>query len=198
MKNLCFAGTAIVMLSVGQLNAAILTFDDLTPTGSFASIPNGYGGLNWNTMSYLNAPSHSPNSGYNNNRVSGDYVAFNLNALTATVSNGQFTFNGAWFGAAWNDNLRLTIKGFNNGMETHSHNSTVQYTAPTWIGLNWAVDELRISSAGGVDHGGDNGSGTHFTMDNFTYNHEVVPEPSSLALLGIGVVGVGLLRRRKK
>ena len=84
---------ALTILTLGlwvsqSANATVLTFDDLAPlTTSPGTIANGYGGLNWTDMGYLNSSQYSEaTSGYVGGTVSGDYVAFNEFFQVATVS----------------------------------------------------------------------------------------------------------------
>lgn len=50
-----------------------------------------------------------------------------------------------------------------------------------------ALDELRVA----------NGAGADINLDNLTVNISPVPEPTSLALLGLGGLGLALYRRRR-
>lgn len=43
---------------------------------------------------------------------------------------------------------------------------------------------------------GFNGAAT--TMDNFVYSDQLVPEPATLALLGLGLAGIGFSRKRRR
>ncbi len=42
------------------------------------------------------------------------------------------------------------------------------------------------------------GSGSYMLIDNITYGQADVPEPASMALFGLGVGGLAMLRRRRK
>ena len=201
---------ALTMLTLGlwvtqSANATVLTFDDLTPlTTSPGTIANGYGGLDWTDMGYLNSTSYSGGtSGYVGGTVSGDYVAFNEFAEVATVSDGLFDFNSAYLASAWNDNLSVTVQGFLGGTETYSvtinnlQYSQTQGATATLINFDFlGIDSLVFTSFGGTDaDANDNGQGNHFVMDNFTFN---VPEPGVLALLSLGLFGIGAARRFRK
>ena len=199
MKKSRLLGTVCACLATLLFNnaqAVLLTFDDLTPlTFDAAFMPDEYGGLNWDNFGYVNGATRTPlgsGSGYYNGRVSGDYVAYNAGGALAVVSGSVFDFNGAFITAAHYDGLSVNVKGY-NGAEL-AYNTTVNplRTEPTWYQFDFfSVDSLRFTSFGGVGAGG-----THFAMDNFTFN--AIPEPSTLALLSLGLAGLGFTRRRMK
>lgn len=176
--------------------AVVLTFDDL-PGPNLSNVPNGYGGLNWSNMGYLNGATYTPSgSGYVNGTVSGTNVAFNEFAQIAAASDGTFTFDGAYLTGAWNDGLNIEVDGLLGGVPLYSQIVVVNSTAPTWFNFNYAgIDKVTFNSSGGTPHGYSSGSGTHFAMDNFTFN---TPEPSSLILAALGLIGLGVYGWRRK
>ena len=203
---------ALTILTLGlwvtqSANATVLTFDDLTPlTASPSTIANSYGGLNWTDMGYLNSSHYSGGtSGYVGGTVFGDYVAFNEFARVATVSDGLFDFNSAYLASAWNDNLSVTVQGFLGGTELYNvtvnnlQYSQTQGATATLVNFDFlGIDSLVFTSFGGTDaDANDGGGGTHFVMDNFTFN-ATVPEPATLALLSLGLFGIGAARRFRK
>jgi len=182
--------------------AAVISFDDVpgaNPWSSGNAIADGYYGFNWDQFYVLNGGNYSPGSGYDNGVTSGEWVAYNAWANVATINDFDFDFNGAYFTGAWNDGLNINIQGLNDGNLLYDQTFQVNTSGPTWYAANFiGVDQLVFSSFGGIYHQGLNGGGTHFAMDDFTYNETApVPEPSTILLLGAGLLGlVGFNRKR--
>jgi len=199
MKRLAFITIMALtgfMANSGESSAAILTFEGL----SDGAIANGYGGLNWNNMYALNATIYQP-SGYKNGRVSGDNVAYNGFGTTATVTDGLFTFDGAYFTGAWNDGLNIRIQGYAGATLLYDTTIVVNTSGPTYFNAGYQnIDKLVFDSFGGVDNPAYVGGGVHFAMDNFSINESSsVPEPATLTMFGLGALGFGFAgyRRRK-
>ena len=197
-KFFCTICTAIFLLGmVGASEAGVLTFDDIS-TDEIGTIFDGYGGFNWNNMGYLNGPTRRPGSGYDIGSVSGDYVAYNKNANVATATNSTFNFYGAFLTGAWNDNLNIEVKGFNNNVELYSETVVVNTYEATWFDFNFlGIDSVQFRSFGG-NNAGLGSAGEHFAMDNFsTCTPSPVPVPGALWLLGSGLVGLAGIRIKK-
>lgn len=199
MKTKIITILAVLFTITFQAQAYVLTFDDISLSDS-APIPDGYGGFNWGNLHnggafyYLNAPLVSPDSGYANGVVSGSYVAFPTTytheGIGWLTSADLFTFNGAYFTAAWRDGLNVQVDGYLNEQLIYTTTVVVDTIGPTWCQFNYeSIDELRFSAFGGTVHEGYQYDNTHFVIDNFTY----IPEPTTLLLYALGVV---LLRKR--
>ncbi len=184
---------AVCLLSAVQTQAIVLTFDDISTTGQ-ASVPNGYGSLNWNLFFYTNTPEMIPDSGFNNGRVSGEYVAIVSDYSEpgiGRITGELFSFEGAYLTAGWNDGLSVQVDGYLEDGLIYTTTVTINTIGPTWCEFNYTnIDELRFSSYGGTVHEGYPDNGEYFCMDNFTYT----PEPGTLLLFVFGAV---LLRKRQ-
>lgn len=195
----------LVVSFSGISAGAVGTFDDLQPLppGQGLAVPNGYLGLNWVQVGYLDPTTRNPTVGYLPAMVSSPHVAFNMfenpTVISSMTSNTYFTFNGAYFGAAWNNGLQVNLTGWRQGVQKQSRTIVVNTTGSNWYDFNYVgIDELRISSSGGIPaFSPDYGSFTHFVMDNFTVN-EPVPEPTNLAIVCAGAFGgLSLTYRRR-
>lgn len=199
MTKIVVAGVqalVLMLVVVGHASAGTLTFDDIS-NASLASIPDGYGGLNWINMGYTDGSGFAT-SGYENGIVSGTHVAYNQNAFVGSASGSTFDFFSAYLTAAWNNDLNITVAGSLLGTTLYTQTVQVDATGPTFFNFNYlGIDQLTFESFGGTN-AGLSGAGQHFVMDDMTVNVIAVPDGgSTLALLGLAAIGLGTLRRTR-
>jgi PEP-CTERM motif len=199
MRKFGFVCAASMMaLLPAAANAAVLTFDDVT---NFSAVGSGYNGLDFNNFHAIDS-SVFPTSGYAAGVVSPSKVILNWFAQDAFISSAtDFVLNSFYLTAAWNDGLQVKVDGFNNGSLVWSQTLSPSATAPTlYTFASTMVDQVKFSSFGGTLHPGYNGGGTHFALDNLTFNAAGnVPEPAAWAMMlaGFGLVGSAMRRREK-
>lgn len=142
-----------------------LTFDTF---GDLVTVPNGYGGLNWNNFETIDGNEYNP-SGYGVDMVSTNNVAFNADQSSPASITSATPFNlfSAYLAAAWNDNLQVEVKGYTGGVLVYDNIYTLSATSRTLINFNYlGVTEVDFIASGGTAHSGYDGSGTYFAMDN--------------------------------
>lgn len=198
MRSIHFlCGVLFVLFSITCF-ATTIDFEGLP---SFAPIPNGYMGLDWDNFSTIDG-SFDPftNSGYANGAVSGPRVAYNIAGSTASIASGTpFDLVSGYFAAAWNDGLVLTILAYRSGSLVGSDSFAVYTSGATFRTFHFhGIDTVTFSSAGGTLNPNVTGSGMQFTMDSLTIllPSQTVPEPGSTALLGGGLALLAFLATR--
>lgn len=169
-------------------NAVVLTFDDHpnAAQNNYGGV-GAYGGFNFSSnLDWVD----TVGSVWNFGAVSGDFTLLNnyggVGIITA-MGGSDFTFDGMW-SRVWStvDSRQGSIRGFNNGIEIWTSGITIDTDWAYFSGVAGSIDELRLDL------------GNYFLVDNLALNESArIAEPASLALLGIGLVGLGAMRRRK-
>lgn len=174
----------LFLASCGFALASTLTFDDLLNGSTMPSIPNSYGGLNWDNFHYVDATLNTlSSSGYITGMISPINVAYNSGGTMASITGNDFNFNGAYFTGAWNNGLNINVIGYDDGLAVFNKTIIVDTTLPKGFTFNYAsIDKLEFTSFGGVDANDApfSGFGTHFVMDNFTYNESIPYELANI------------------
>ena len=184
-KTLILVGVAIVVC-LANVNAAVLTFEDLDPGyETYAKLPAGYGGFNWNSSAYWITKYYHPGSGYDYGTIE-RVSAFTAGAQDISMSNGTFDFNGAYITAAWDATENVVVEGWQGGSKIYDTTIVTHNDAPYWFDFNWSdVDTVWFRPGG-----------SHIAIDNITYNN--IPEPTSLFLLGAGLLALARSARRRR
>lgn len=176
-----------------KVDATLLTFDNLStgfnPPPTYAAIPNGYGGLNWDNFGVINGATIDASYGYHSGVVSPNNVAFNIYGDPAAVSvaRGVFALNSGYLTAALNLNtpVQIEVEGFFGTTLLYDNFYSVYNTGPTLFNFDYVgVNEVMFISS----------PAQQFVMDNLDVT--VPDQPSTVALLGMTAIGLGLLQKK--
>lgn len=193
-KNLKSLLVLLAILSAGQANAAVLIEDF---EGVFPAWESGWLGTNSNLENVYGI------GGDRGNNPDGLWIQDGLSLANAT----EISFN-AGFGSTIT-NFSIDVTSWINGLIFNAYdmgNASLISTIITSYAGGYtdpgSYQTIAFSSSNGLSRfeilGGSIEGNT--SIDNVIVNAGVsqVPEPASLALLGIGLVGLSVARRRKQ
>ena len=208
MKKTAIIATMIIILGCTNASAAIFTFDDLTP-GDYGDSLN-YGGMTINTYpgSHLQVTDQTAD-GFGNahslpNKLSvwGDHPWAPKEKTSFSIYfDSPVTDFSFWLTGTFHD---TTVKAYDlNSIPLETYIQTYPITgplAPDGTPWDYYYDrQLRfISLSASNIHNITIQPSAYdgFSIDDLSY--EVVPEPTTMALMGIGLLSAGVIRRRKK
>ncbi len=195
--------------------ATLVTFDDLSETGSGSFIFGNYQGLGWDGVLAHNAilatnlfAGWIPNL---TNGLTGDYYGMvslsNVAAIFGSNDLGpnsevdspgtNFNFLSAYLTGTWNSNVNIEVQGFRGGLLLYDQTVVASATNPTLFTFNYLnIDRLYFDCFGGQPAFGVQGNDYLFTMDNFSF--EFVPEPSTVLLTAAGALLLWPFVKRKR
>lgn len=215
-----FPKIALAVLLFSQVSlafATIVNFDDLDASGGDVVLDglSPYQGFTWTNFSAYTTTPGFP--GFNNGIVSPDNAVYSGGelfgpAVTPVIgkieSADNFDFISAYLGSGYYDNLDLTVQGKLNGALLFTRTLTLGTAAPLFVSFGFAgINELDFFAGTTASTTDPFQCGTvnctQFTLDDLAFEPgsttpppNLLPEPPSLALLGLGGLGAWALRRR--
>lgn len=152
--------------------------NDITSTHGF-TFSGGDGDYSWinGTKSPIGGPSTTLGYAWSNGGTD----------LSMTSTTGAFTFNSV---SLYESNLvPVMLTGYLNGLLVKSYTATLIAGAYSTVTVDWSgVDKIVFS----------NSARANLLVTDITVNATNVPEPGSIALLGLGLAGFAAVRRQTK
>lgn len=182
------------LLLAPTLHAAVINFDDLDAGGKLVGMSKNsqYAGLTWSASWSLG---DTAVAGYDNGAHSGSEFllnGFGVNHLGISSAT-PFNFAGAWFATPNTNGARAS---WINITAYDSANRLIGSTGEIAISSTYALIAANFGNVARLDIARDKG---WFVMDDLSLSRgAAVPEPGSMALMGLGVAAMGWAMRRRR
>jgi hypothetical protein len=173
----------VVGMSCAQ--ATVLDFENVSQL-------NNYQGFSFTNGGVIEARIFTAYQGIPQGLVSGTHVGYNPSyGVTSFSSATQFAFNSGYFTSFRGSDMPLVISAFRNGSLLGSQSFQLSDQHYTLINL----DQSLFGNVTSVSFTNDPNA---VVFDDLTVGAAAVPEPGSLALLGIAMAGLFGAKRRKQ
>ncbi|VAW90332.1 hypothetical protein MNBD_GAMMA18-633 [hydrothermal vent metagenome] len=190
MKKFCLF---VMVLSIGMVsaaNAAIIQYDFTGGSGNYSSIDFTMSGVTVTATATYNGFSNSANVSRDNHGlgVRNGYLdssdidgLFRNDYLTLTFDNAVSLLGLDFDHDTSNDEFDLYVDGVNVVYNLETTGGWEEFSFGTYVGNSFTVRA--------------NGASDNFVLSGLRV--ETVPEPALFALMGFGLLGLGVMRRRR-
>lgn len=183
-----FAGSSVDFTNSGGTLAG--TNSGLTLTGSALIAVDGLGGglITGNDLGSVSFSTGALSSG--SLQMGGTFATGGTFTITGNGTSG--VPSGVIFNGSFSGPVTWTLVTLANG--THNYTLTGSLTGTWYNGttVNGATVQLTINTGRGFFNGS-----TTISSGDTNFNTATVPEPGSLSLLGVGLIGIAAVVRRK-
>lgn len=215
---LAIAGLALALVA-GPSQAVTINYTDLASGSTSGALPSGLGtySTGYGRIAYKTVGSVT-GAGIKDGYVSGEIDGKGPEYIKFTFTTPQyveslllaFLYPSGQFGDAVNEAARLVVGAPGGGSTTYWLTAT-GFTSCTWTGTGSCSNVVAAKAPAGALWRLDNpfagpiswltltvASSGSSSKSDYSFVSMAVPEPGALAILGIGLLGGGIARRRRR